>query len=88
MSKTLTLEYPDTLPDSLHMSPSEFEREARLSMGVKLFETGRLSSGQAAQLAGISRLQFLYELGQFGMSAIQLTLEELEEEVASAPSAQ
>jgi predicted HTH domain antitoxin len=84
MSKTLTVEYPDMLPDSLHMSQSEFEREAKLSMAVKLFETGRLSSGQAAQLAGIPRVHFLYELGRFGVSAIQLTPEELEEDVASA----
>lgn len=84
MSKTLTVEYPDTLPDSLHMTQSEFEREAKLSMAVKLFETGKLSSGQAAQLAGIPRVHFLYELGRFGVSAIQLTPEELEEDVASA----
>ena len=66
------------------MSQSEFEREAKLSMAVKLFETGRLSSGQAAQLAGIARVHFLCELGRFGVSAIQLTPEELEEDVASA----
>jgi predicted nucleic acid-binding protein len=28
MSRTLAVEYPDRLPDSLHMSSSEFEREA------------------------------------------------------------
>jgi predicted HTH domain antitoxin len=84
MSKTITVEYPDTLPDSLNMSQSEFEREAKLSMAVKLFETGRLSSGQAAQLLGMPRIHFLYELGRFGVSAIQLRAEELEEDVANA----
>ena len=84
MSKTLTVEYPDTLPDSLHMTRSEFEREAKLSMAVKLFETGKLSSGQAAQLAGVARVHFLYELERFSVGAIQLTAEELEEDVASA----
>lgn len=40
MSPAMTVEYPDTLPDTLHMSHCEFEREARLAMAVKLFETG------------------------------------------------
>ncbi len=54
MTYSLTVDYPDTLPDTLHMSRSEFEREARLAMAVKLFETGKLSSGQAASLTGMA----------------------------------
>lgn len=69
------------------MSRSEFEREAKLAMAVKLFETGKLSSGQAAHLAGIARVHFLYELGRFGVSSIQIKLEDLEEDVANAQSA-
>ncbi len=84
MSKILTVEYPDMLPDSLHMSQDEFEHEARLSMAVKLFEMGKLSSGQAAKLAGIPRVHFLYELGRFGVSSVQVTAGELEEDVAVA----
>lgn len=84
VSKTLTVKYPDMLPESLHMSQGEFEREARLSMAVKLFEMGRLSSGQAAELAGIPRVHFLYELGRFGVSSIQLAAGELEDDVAAA----
>lgn len=87
MSNIFTLEYPDTLPGSLNMSRSEFEREAKLAMAVKLFETGKLSSGQAAQLAGIARVNFLYELARFGVSSIQIKTEELEEDVASAQRA-
>src|SRR5712692_9657636 len=87
MSKTLTVEYPNTLPDSPHMSRSEFEREAKLAMAVKLFETGKLSSGQAARLAGMERVHFLYELGRFGVSSIQVTPEELEQDVANATRA-
>ncbi|MBI4023586.1 MAG: UPF0175 family protein [Verrucomicrobia bacterium] len=84
MSTTLKVEYPETLPDSLHMSRSEFEHEARLAMAVKLFETGKLSSGQAAELSGISRAHFLHELGRFGVSSIQLEPGELEEDVKNA----
>lgn len=27
MTKTLTIQYPDTMPDDLNLSPGEFERE-------------------------------------------------------------
>lgn len=87
MSNLLTIEYPETLPDSLHMSRSEFEREARLAMAVKLFETGKLSSGRAARLAGLPRVQFLHELGRFGVSPIQVEPDELEEDVTNAQRA-
>lgn len=48
VSKTLAVEYPDALPDMLNMSRSEFECGAKLAMSAKLFETGKLSSSQAA----------------------------------------
>ncbi len=84
MSMTLTVEYPEALPGSLHMSRGEFEREAKLAMAVKLFETGKLSSGQAAQIAGIPRVHFLYELGKYGVSTVQAIPDELEADVANA----
>ncbi len=79
--KTLSIPYPESLPGSLHVSESEFEREARMAMAVKLFDTGRLSSGQAAELAGLSRVHFLYELGRWGVSALQTGEDELEEDL-------
>jgi predicted HTH domain antitoxin len=87
MSKTLTLEYPDSLPDLLHVTPAEFEREAKLAMAAKLYETGRLSSSQAAALAQVPRVHFLYELGRFGVSPIQLDAEELAADLAHAEQA-
>jgi predicted HTH domain antitoxin len=87
MSKTLTLEYPDTLPAALHMSAPEFEREAKLSMAVKLYETGKLSSAQAAALAGLQRVHFLYELARFGVSAQQLDAGELTRDLDHASQA-
>jgi predicted HTH domain antitoxin len=69
--QTMTFPYPDSLPQALHLSKSEFEREARMAMAVKLFDAGRLTSGQAAELAGLARVHFLYELGRWGVSALQ-----------------
>ena len=41
---TLTLEYPESLPDSARLSRREFEKSMRFAMAAKLFELGRISS--------------------------------------------
>jgi predicted HTH domain antitoxin len=87
MNNQLTVEYPATLPDALHMSRIEFEREARLAMAIKLFETGKLTSGQASRLVGMGKVQFLDELGRFSVSSIQIEPDELEGDLAAAEAA-
>jgi predicted HTH domain antitoxin len=87
MSKTITVEYPESLPAALHMTPSEFEREAKLSMAVKLYERGKLSSSQAASLVALPRVHFLYELSRFGVSPHQLEANELATDLAHAEEA-
>jgi predicted HTH domain antitoxin len=82
--KTLSISYPESLPNSLHVSESEFEREARMAMAVKLFDTGRLSSGQAAELANMPRVHFLYELGRWGVAALQTGEDNLEQDLNDA----
>jgi predicted HTH domain antitoxin len=79
--RTLTITYPESLPGSLHVSEAEFEREARMAMAVKLFDNGRLSCGQAASLAGVPRVDFLHELGRWGVSALQTGPDELESDL-------
>jgi|APTNR8051073442_1049403.scaffolds.fasta_scaffold02079_9 predicted HTH domain antitoxin len=79
--KTLSIPYPESLLSSLHVSEGEFEREARMAMAVKLFDTGRLSSGQAAEIADMPRVHFLLELGRWGVSALQTREDELESDL-------
>ena len=51
---------------------------------MKLFELGRLSSGRAAQLAGVSRVEFLQCLVRYGVSPLDLSEEELRRDMADA----
>jgi len=81
---TLSIEYPDSLPESLHMSVREFEHEARLAMAAKLFDQGRLTSGQAADLGGVPKVHFLYEIGRWSVSSLQTPEEEIEQDLEVA----
>ena len=80
----LKVDYPDSLPDALHQTPAEFEREAKMAMAVKLFEMKRLSSGAAAALVGMDRVSFLLELHRYGVAMIDLTEDELCSDLANA----
>jgi predicted HTH domain antitoxin len=83
-TRTLTIPYPDDLLLSLKESAEEFETEARLLLAVKLYELGRVSTGRAAELAGIGRVDFMFALGRFGLSPIGVDPEELAEDLANA----
>lgn len=83
----MTVEYPDTLPDTLNMSSGDFEREAKMAMAVKLFELGRVSSAEAAQLAGLERVPFLLSLYRYGAAMSNLDEEELRQEFTNARKA-
>jgi predicted HTH domain antitoxin len=66
------------------MSDAEFSRELLFLAAAKLYELGKLSSGKAAQLAGMERVEFLYALARVGVPAINLRDEELAYEIAAA----
>lgn len=83
-TRQLTIRYSDELLLSLKESPEEFEAQARLLLAVKLYELGRITTGRAAELAGLKRVEFLFALGRFGLSPVGVDPEELEQDLANA----
>ena len=82
--RALTIPYSDDLLLSLKESPEQFEAEARLLLAVKLYELGRLSTGRAAALAGMDRVEFLFALRRFSVSPVGVEPEELERDLENA----
>jgi predicted HTH domain antitoxin len=83
-TKTLQISYPEDLLETLGKTPEEFELEMKFLMAAKLYELGRISSGWAAEFAGMSRAEFLESLGQYHISPFNYSLEELDDEVREA----
>jgi predicted HTH domain antitoxin len=75
--KALQIEYPESWPAAAGSSAERFEGEARMALAMKLFEMGRLTSGQAAQLAGVSRMAFLFNCPQWNVPAVNWDAAEL-----------
>ena len=65
--KTITID----LPEDVELY------EVKMIIAASLFEKGILSSGQAAELVGISRKQFLEEIGKYRISVFGESVEDI-----------
>jgi predicted HTH domain antitoxin len=62
-------------------SVSEMERELRLMLAAKLYEMKRVSTGQAADIAGLGKLAFVEELLRLGVAVIDFGADQLDIEL-------
>jgi len=74
----VTIEAPRKVLLAEKMDSAAFGRELRVLAAVKLYELGRLTSGRAADLAGVSRVEFLMTLERYKVFPLATELEELE----------
>jgi predicted HTH domain antitoxin len=86
MMKTvqLTLELPTDVFSVFRQEPEVFLREMRLAAAVKWYETEQVSQAKAAEIAGLSRAEFLTALNRFGVTPFQLSAEDLMQELEDA----
>lgn len=79
-----SFEIPESVLGALGADPGGAPGRLRLLAAMKLYELGRLSSGSAAALAGVARVEFLAQLGDYGVSPFQLDPAELDHDLANA----
>ena len=76
MTITLTLDLPDVL---------EYDaQDVKMFLASRLYADEKLTSGQAAQLVGISKREFIEQLGTYGVSLFSESIEDLIHDVANA----
>lgn len=85
MNKTISIEYPEFLANSLRLKKKDFQSEMKFSSMVKLFEIGKISSGTAARVLEISRVEFLDLLAKYNVSVFgQSDINDISEDIANA----
>ena len=82
-TEELTIRYPSGFETAIHLSKEEMEYHIRLMAALKMFELGKVSSGKAAELAGMSRVDFIETCGRYRVSVFNYKLEEIERELKS-----
>jgi len=68
------------IPDDVDMKDHDF----LMLIASKLYEDGRLSSGQAAKMVGVSRITFIELLGKYGVSVFSSSSSDLESDISNA----
>jgi predicted HTH domain antitoxin len=74
--KTLKLDIPDSVDFN--------ESEAKMLLAGKLYEQGKLTLGQAAQLVGLSKRSFIEIMGNYGFSIISDSIDDLHSDLENA----
>jgi predicted HTH domain antitoxin len=69
---------------TIAIPPSVTEDEANLYLTMKLFEIGRFSCWQAAELAGYSKRTFMELLGKHGVAVMDYPASELQDDLGHA----
>lgn len=66
--KTLKIQLPDSVD----------EKDVKMQLAAHLYDKGIMSSGQAADLFGISKREFIETVGQYGVSIFGESIDDLE----------
>lgn len=78
-TRQIVLDIPEKVLLAEKTDEVAFARELRVLAAVKLYELGRLSSGRAAELAGMLRVEFLLSLGRYNVFPLEAELNDLEQ---------
>ncbi len=81
---TIAIQCPDQVLISLKEDAETFRRDLILTAAMKFYELGKLSSGRAADLAGISRVEFIERCAEFKVPAWDMTANELRQDLRHA----
>jgi predicted HTH domain antitoxin len=73
---TLTIEIPETVDID--------KRRVSMIVASKLYEQGRLSLGQASDVAGLTKRAFIELLSDYGVSIFNFPVSDLSKEMANA----
>ena len=74
--KTVTLNIPDTLEMN--------NNDVAMLVASRLYEQGKLSLGQAAEVAGLTKRTFAELLGKYNVSIFNYPASDLSRDVANA----
>ncbi len=68
------------IPDSVDLKDYDFS----MIIAAKLYEEAKLSSGQAAQIVGLSKRAFIEMLGKYGVSIFSTSVSDLHSDITNA----
>lgn len=80
----LSIPLPETVFSALHLAPETFVQEMRVAAAIQWYAQARISQNKAAEIAGLSRADFIRALSEARVSPFQATAESLRDELSDA----
>jgi predicted HTH domain antitoxin len=80
---TVTIDLPEGAFSALRRSPAEFAREMRIAAAVQWYAEQVVSQEKGAEIAGLSRVEFIDELSRRKIPVFQTTMDDLIREMNS-----
>ncbi|MCL2704377.1 MAG: UPF0175 family protein [Defluviitaleaceae bacterium] len=78
---SLIISIPENIVLSTRQSTKEFEKEAKRAIALKFYKDEKLSLGQAAELAGFTKYEFIRYLGDHQIPVFRFEGTHLDEEL-------
>ena len=76
-TQTISIDFPSDIFLALNETESEIKQRIKISLAIRLYKLQKLTIGKAAQVAGLSRLQFETLLSENKISISNLTIEDV-----------
>ena len=81
MEDVLTIHLPSEIGQMLNRTPEELTRDVQLYAALMIFRLGKLSSGAAAEMAGVPRVAFLDLCAEYDIPISQISGDDLRREM-------
>jgi predicted HTH domain antitoxin len=76
-SHTISVKFPDDILLTLNESEKELEQQLRISLALRYYNQQKITIGKAAQIAGLSKLQFETLLSENEIPISNLTYDDI-----------
>jgi len=81
---SISIQLPESIFSALRKEPDDFVKEMRLAASAKWYELGEISQEKAAEIAGVSRGEFIVALAKFKIDFMQYDLKDFDKELSNA----
>lgn len=76
-TQTITIDIPSDILLALNENENELKKDIKISLAIRLYQLEKLTIGKAAQLCGLSRLDFESLLSENGISISNLSIDDI-----------